>query len=95
MKNRIAGRMLSISPSLTLAISAKAKAMKAAGEPLTDWKKQIGDRYAAKEQPKQQENLHAGNICGNGCKWDENQCAATGWHMGNLLMIYINCFEQI
>lgn len=32
MKNRIASRMTSISPSLTLAISAKAKAMKAAGE---------------------------------------------------------------
>ncbi|MBQ9728547.1 MAG: pyridoxal phosphate-dependent aminotransferase [Clostridia bacterium] len=32
MKNRIASRMSSISPSLTLAISAKAKAMKAAGE---------------------------------------------------------------
>ena len=32
MKNRIAARMTSISPSLTLAISAKAKAMKAAGE---------------------------------------------------------------
>ena len=32
MKNRIAGRMNTLSPSLTLAISAKAKAMKAAGE---------------------------------------------------------------
>ena len=32
MKNRIAKRMTTISPSLTLAISAKAKAMKAAGE---------------------------------------------------------------
>ena len=32
MKNRVANRMLAISPSLTLAISAKAKAMKAAGE---------------------------------------------------------------
>ena len=32
MKNRIANRMLSLAPSLTLAISAKAKAMKAAGE---------------------------------------------------------------
>ena len=32
MKNRIASRMSSISPSLTLAISAKAKAMKQAGE---------------------------------------------------------------
>ncbi len=32
MKNRIASRMNAISPSLTLAISAKAKAMKAAGE---------------------------------------------------------------
>ncbi len=32
MKNRIANRMSAISPSLTLAISAKAKAMKAAGE---------------------------------------------------------------
>ena len=32
MKNRIASRMSAISPSLTLAISAKAKAMKAAGE---------------------------------------------------------------
>ncbi|MBQ7879907.1 MAG: aminotransferase class I/II-fold pyridoxal phosphate-dependent enzyme, partial [Clostridia bacterium] len=37
MKNRIAGRMLSISPSLTLAISAKAKAMKAAGEPVVSF----------------------------------------------------------
>ena len=32
MKNRIANRMSAIAPSLTLAISAKAKAMKAAGE---------------------------------------------------------------
>lgn len=32
MKNRIATRMSAISPSLTLAIAAKAKAMKAAGE---------------------------------------------------------------
>ena len=32
MKNRVAQRMSSLSPSLTLAISAKAKAMKAAGE---------------------------------------------------------------
>ncbi len=32
MKQRIANRMTTISPSLTLAISAKAKAMKAAGE---------------------------------------------------------------
>ena len=32
MKNRVASRMNAISPSLTLAISAKAKAMKAAGE---------------------------------------------------------------
>ncbi len=32
MKNRIAKRMSSLAPSLTLAISAKAKAMKAAGE---------------------------------------------------------------
>jgi len=32
MKNRVAARMSAISPSLTLAISAKAKAMKAAGE---------------------------------------------------------------
>lgn len=32
MKNRIAHRMNAISPSLTLAVSAKAKAMKAAGE---------------------------------------------------------------
>lgn len=32
MKKRIANRMLSLAPSLTLAISAKAKAMKAAGE---------------------------------------------------------------
>lgn len=32
MKNRVANRMSAISPSLTLAISAKAKAMKSAGE---------------------------------------------------------------
>ena len=32
MKNRVAQRMSSLSPSLTLAISAKAKAMKSAGE---------------------------------------------------------------
>ena len=32
MKNRIATRMSAISPALTLAISAKAKAMKEAGE---------------------------------------------------------------
>ena len=32
MKNRIAGRMSALAPSLTLAISAKAKAMKQAGE---------------------------------------------------------------
>ena len=32
MENRVAQRMSSLSPSLTLAISAKAKAMKAAGE---------------------------------------------------------------
>ena len=32
MKKRIANRMLALAPSLTLAISAKAKAMKAAGE---------------------------------------------------------------
>jgi aspartate/methionine/tyrosine aminotransferase len=32
MTNRVAKRMTTISPSLTLAISAKAKAMKAAGE---------------------------------------------------------------
>lgn len=32
MKNRIANRMTTLAPSLTLAISAKAKAMKAAGE---------------------------------------------------------------
>ena len=32
MKNRIANRMSALAPSLTLAISAKAKAMKAAGE---------------------------------------------------------------
>ena len=32
MKNRVAKRMSALAPSLTLAISAKAKAMKAAGE---------------------------------------------------------------
>ena len=32
MKNRVAKKMSTLSPSLTLAISAKAKAMKAAGE---------------------------------------------------------------
>ena len=32
MKNRVAQRMSTLSPSLTLAISAKAKAMKQAGE---------------------------------------------------------------
>ena len=32
MKNRVASRMSAIAPSLTLAISAKAKAMKQAGE---------------------------------------------------------------
>ena len=32
MKERLANRIRTISPSLTLAISAKAKAMKAAGE---------------------------------------------------------------
>ena len=37
MNERIAGRMKSISPSLTLAISAKAKAMKAAGEPVVSF----------------------------------------------------------
>lgn len=37
MKNRIANRMTTISPSLTLAISAKAKAMKAAGEPVVSF----------------------------------------------------------
>ena len=37
MKNRVANRMLAISPSLTLAISAKAKAMKAAGEPVVSF----------------------------------------------------------
>lgn len=37
MKNRIAQRMTTISPSLTLAISAKAKAMKAAGEPVVSF----------------------------------------------------------
>ena len=37
MKNRIAARMSAIAPSLTLAISAKAKAMKAAGEPVVSF----------------------------------------------------------
>ena len=37
MSERIAKRMKSISPSLTLAISAKAKAMKAAGEPVVSF----------------------------------------------------------
>ncbi len=37
MKNRIAKRMSTISPSLTLAISAKAKAMKAAGESVVNF----------------------------------------------------------
>ena len=37
MKNRIATRMNAISPSLTLAISAKAKAMKAVGEPVVSF----------------------------------------------------------
>ena len=37
MNERIAKRMSSISPSLTLAISAKAKAMKAAGEPVVSF----------------------------------------------------------
>ena len=37
MNERIAQRMKSISPSLTLAISAKAKAMKAAGEPVVSF----------------------------------------------------------
>ena len=37
MNERIAKRMKSISPSLTLAISAKAKAMKAAGEPVVSF----------------------------------------------------------
>ena len=37
MNERIARRMKSISPSLTLAISAKAKAMKAAGEPVVSF----------------------------------------------------------
>ena len=37
MNERIASRMKSISPSLTLAISAKAKAMKAAGEPVVSF----------------------------------------------------------
>ena len=37
MKNRIAKRMTTIAPSLTLAISAKAKAMKSAGEPVVSF----------------------------------------------------------
>ena len=37
MKNRVASRMSAISPSLTLAISAKAKAMKQAGEPVVSF----------------------------------------------------------
>ncbi len=37
MNERIANRMSTISPSLTLAISAKAKAMKAAGEPVVSF----------------------------------------------------------
>ena len=37
MNNRIATRMSAIAPSLTLAISAKAKAMKAAGEPVVSF----------------------------------------------------------
>ena len=37
MSERIAKRMKSISPSLTLAISAKAKAMKEAGEPVVSF----------------------------------------------------------
>ncbi len=37
MKNRVAKRMSAISPSLTLAISAKAKAMKAAGESVVNF----------------------------------------------------------
>jgi len=37
MNERIAKRMKSISPSLTLAISAKAKAMKASGEPVVSF----------------------------------------------------------
>ncbi len=37
MKNRVASRMSAIAPSLTLAISAKAKAMKAAGEPVVSF----------------------------------------------------------
>ncbi len=37
MKKRIASRMSSLSPSLTLAIAAKAKAMKAAGEPVVSF----------------------------------------------------------
>ena len=41
MKNRIAQRMTTIAPSLTLAISAKAKAMKAAGESVISFS--VGD----------------------------------------------------
>ena len=37
MNRRIASRMYAISPSLTLAITAKAKAMKAAGEPVVSF----------------------------------------------------------
>ena len=37
MNRRIASRMSAISPSLTLAITAKAKAMKAAGEPVVSF----------------------------------------------------------
>ena len=37
MKKRIASRMTTLAPSLTLAISAKAKAMKAAGEPVVSF----------------------------------------------------------
>ena len=37
MNKRIASRMSAISPSLTLAITAKAKAMKAAGEPVVSF----------------------------------------------------------
>ena len=37
MNKRIASRMSVIAPSLTLAITAKAKAMKAAGEPVVSF----------------------------------------------------------
>lgn len=37
MKNRVSKKVATISPSLTLAISAKAKAMKAAGEPVVSF----------------------------------------------------------